>query len=99
MSGYLHTRTFFQHARWDAHDFLGTLMARGITQFQVAIDGADITRLVLTEPDPKMASRLRGAHLVEAAVAVEHHVATGRGLGDRGLALRRQRATTLVGGG
>ncbi len=53
MSGYLHTRTFFQHARWDAHDFLGTLMARGITQFQVALDGADwvVSWVERTPPD------------------------------------------------
>lgn len=40
---YIHTRTFFQNNRWDAHDFIGELMARGITQFAVALQGDDWT--------------------------------------------------------
>jgi len=38
---YIHNRTFFQHNRWSAHDFIGELFARGITQFAVALDGDD----------------------------------------------------------
>lgn len=37
----LHTRTFFQHARRDAHELLGVLMARGVTQFAVTLNGDD----------------------------------------------------------
>lgn len=38
---YVHTRTFFQHNRWSAHDLMGELMARGITQLSVVLDGSD----------------------------------------------------------
>jgi len=38
---YTHTRTFFNYNRWSAHDFMGELMAQGITQFQVLMIGAD----------------------------------------------------------
>ena len=40
-TGYVHTRTFFQHNRWDAHDHIGALMARGITQIATKLDGDD----------------------------------------------------------
>lgn len=48
---YIHTRTFFQHNRWDAHDFIGELMARGITQLAVALQGDDWT-IAWREPTP-----------------------------------------------
>lgn len=39
--GYVHVRTFFQHDRWGAHDHIGYLMANGVTQFSVYLDGHD----------------------------------------------------------
>lgn len=38
---FIHTRTFFQGDRWGAHDHMGVLMARGVTQISVVKDGAD----------------------------------------------------------
>ena len=51
-TGYMHTRTFFQGARWSAHDLVGELLARGIPQIAIAqTDGTDWT-VSWVEPSP-----------------------------------------------
>lgn len=42
-TSYIHYRTFFQGDRWSAHDLVGELLARGITQMAIADDAGDIT--------------------------------------------------------
>lgn len=39
--GYVHQRTFFQHNRWSALDLVGELLANGVTQVSMALQGDD----------------------------------------------------------
>lgn len=48
---YVHTRTFFQFDRWAAHDLIGELLARGVTQVAIALEGSDYT-VAWTERTP-----------------------------------------------
>lgn len=50
-TGYVHNRVFFQHNRWSAHDLIGELLGRGISQISIALIGQDWT-VSWVEPKP-----------------------------------------------
>lgn len=43
LKAYIHSESFFQHDRWSAHDKVGELLARGVTQIAVAKHGDEWT--------------------------------------------------------
>lgn len=52
-TGYVHTQTFFQNNRWDAHAKVGELMARGVTQIALYLRDNDwqVSWVEATPPD------------------------------------------------
>jgi hypothetical protein len=38
-AAYIHSQSFFDHDRWAAHDKVGELLARGVRQIALALEG------------------------------------------------------------